>query len=158
MSNPPFLNKRRQLLLALGAVPVALSGGMSVAWAEDTARIDAARAAISELIAGREVKQAGITLTTPEIAENGNTVPLAVSVESAMSEAEHVRALHIFAEDNPAPQVASFYFTPGQGPASVSTRIRLARTQRVIALAEMSDDSLIQTANEVKVTIGGCGG
>jgi sulfur-oxidizing protein SoxY len=85
-------------------------------------------------------------------------VPLTVSVESPMTAADHVKAIHIFADKNPTPDVASFQLTPAMGRASADTRIRLGQTQDVVAIAEMSDGTLFMARAEVKVTIGGCGG
>jgi sulfur-oxidizing protein SoxY len=85
-------------------------------------------------------------------------VPLNFDVESPMTEADHVKAVHFFADGNPLPVVASFRFTPAAGKASASTRIRLAATQNIICVAEMSDGKVHMARQEVKVTIGGCGG
>ncbi len=114
--------------------------------------------AIHKLSRGKAIKNQNITLELPQIAENGNTVPLSVEVESPMTDTDHVKAIHIFADGNPAPEVASFYFSPANGVAKVSVRMRLAKTQNVIAVAELIDGSIIQDTTEVKVTIGGCGG
>jgi sulfur-oxidizing protein SoxY len=103
-------------------------------------------------------KDGKITLKTPEIAENGNAVPLTASVESEMSEKSYVKALYIAADGNPNPGVAIYEFTPMSGKAEVSMRIRLAQTQKLIAVAEMNDGTLYTASREVKVTIGGCGG
>jgi sulfur-oxidizing protein SoxY len=99
-----------------------------------------------------------LTLELPEIAENGNMVPVTVSVESPMTEAAHVKAVHLIATANPQPSIASFRFTLLSGRAAASSRMRLARTQDVIALAELSDGKFIMAKRPVKVTIGGCGG
>ena len=99
-----------------------------------------------------------LTLDLPEIAENGNMVPVTVSVESPMTEAAHVKAVHLIATANPQPSIASFRFTLLSGRAAASSRMRLARTQDVIALAELSDGKFIMAKRPVKVTIGGCGG
>lgn len=99
-----------------------------------------------------------ITLTAPEIAENGNTVPISVSVESPMTEESYVESVMILAEGNPNPEVATFHFTPASGIARASTRMRLAKTQNVIAVAKMNDGSVFTDSRNVKVTIGGCGG
>jgi sulfur-oxidizing protein SoxY len=99
-----------------------------------------------------------LTLDLPEIAENGNTVPFTVSVESPMSETEHVKTIHILATANPQPGVAVFRFSPLSGKATVASRMRLARTQDVIGIAELSDGRFLMTKRNVKVTIGGCGG
>ena len=93
----------------------------------------------------------GVTLTAPEIAENGNTVPISV-------EAPGATAIAVFAEGNPTPKVATFNFGPLAGSQSASTRIRLAQTQNVHAIAKMADGSFVKTSAKVKVTIGGCGG
>jgi sulfur-oxidizing protein SoxY len=99
-----------------------------------------------------------LTLELPEIAENGNMVPITVSVDSPMTEKEYVKALHVIATANPQPYVATFRFTPLSGRAAVSSRMRLARTQDVIALAELGGGKFIMAKRSVKVTIGGCGG
>ncbi len=93
----------------------------------------------------------GITLTAPEIAENGNTVPIQVSAPGAVS-------IMLLATGNPEPAVATFNFGPAAGSQSASTRIRLAKTQDVVAMAKMADGSIVQAMATVKVTIGGCGG
>jgi sulfur-oxidizing protein SoxY len=83
-------------------------------------------------------------------------VPLTVSAESPMTAADHVKALHVFNEKNPQPDVVSFRFGPRAGRASVSTRIRLADTQTVVAICEMSDGSFWQTSANVVVTLAAC--
>jgi sulfur-oxidizing protein SoxY len=103
-------------------------------------------------------KEGKVTLKAPEIAENGNAVPLTVSVESEMSDKSYVKALYVAADGNPNPAVAIYEFTPMSGKAEVQMRIRLAQTQKLIAVAEMNDGTLYTTSREVKVTIGGCGG
>jgi sulfur-oxidizing protein SoxY len=99
-----------------------------------------------------------IALDLPEIAENGNTIPYTVTVESPMTAAEYVEAVHLLAPANPHPQISSFFFTPQSGKATVSSRMRLAQTQDVLVFAEMSDGTLYTTKRSVKVTVGGCGG
>jgi sulfur-oxidizing protein SoxY len=99
-----------------------------------------------------------VTLKAPEIAENGNAVPLTVSVDSPMDEKAYVKAIYIAADGNPNPGVAVFEFTPLAGKAEVSLRVRLQQTEKVIAVAEMNDGSLFTASREIKVTIGGCGG
>ena len=99
-----------------------------------------------------------LVLDMPEIAENGNTVPYTLSIESPMTEQDHVKALHVLAAGNPQPGVASFQLSPDSGRAFASSRMRLARTQDVVAVAEMSDGRFHIARRAVKVTIGGCGG
>ena len=100
---------------------------------------------------GAEAGSGDITLTAPEIAENGNTVPVSVNAPGAV-------AIAVFATGNPTPGVATFNFGPLAGSQSASTRIRLAGTQDVVAIAKLADGSFIKAASTVKVTIGGCGG
>ena len=114
--------------------------------------------AIERLRAGRTAQEGRMTLRLPAIAENGNAVPLSIMVESPMTAADHVKAIHVFATGNPTPEVAVFHLTPAMGRATVDTRIRLGQTQDVVAFAEMSDGRLFMARAEVKVTIGGCGG
>ncbi|MEM7042567.1 MAG: thiosulfate oxidation carrier protein SoxY [Pseudomonadota bacterium] len=115
-------------------------------------------AAMAEILGGKTAEEGRISLDLPEIAENGNTVPLSVEIDSPMTEDDYVKTVHIFADGNPLPNVARMTFTPRSGEAVASTRIRLAKTQKIHALAEMSDGSMFTVTREVKVTIGGCGG
>lgn len=145
----------RRGVLALAA------GGMAITVLPRPASAQLAaptQAAIDRLRGSRTPQEGRITLRAPPIAENGNTVPLTVSVESPMTAADHVKAIHVFADKNPTPDVATFHLTPAMGRASADTRIRLGQTQDVVAIAEMSDGTLFMARAEVKVTIGGCGG
>ena len=92
----------------------------------------------------------------PTLVENGNTVPLTVSVESPMSAADHVRAIHIVNEKNPQPQVISVTLGPRVGRARLETRIKLADSQQVVAIAEMSDGSFWSETADVVVTLAAC--
>ena len=103
-------------------------------------------------------KEGKITLKAPEIAENGNAVPVTVSVESEMTDKSFVKAIYIAADGNPNPGVATYEFTPLAGKAEIQLRVRLAQTQRLVAVAEMNDGTLYTASREIKVTIGGCGG
>jgi sulfur-oxidizing protein SoxY len=85
-------------------------------------------------------------------------VPVTLSVDAEMSEKNYVKALHLAADGNPAPGVVSFAFTPMSGKAEVQLRVRLAQSEKLVAVAEMSDGTLYTASHEVKVTIGGCGG
>ena len=95
--------------------------------------------AIGALVGAATVQRGKVKLELPPIVENGNTVPLNVSVESPMTEADHVEGVHIFNETNPQPYVAAFALGPRAGKAAVSTRIRLADSQQVVAIARLSD-------------------
>ncbi|MFM7610730.1 MAG: thiosulfate oxidation carrier protein SoxY [Alphaproteobacteria bacterium] len=143
----------RRAVLALALVGVALVPRPGLANLPDKVQ-----AAIDKLRAGRATQQGRMTLRLPAIAENGNTVPMSVMVESPMTSADHVKAIHVFATGNPTPEIAVFHLTPAMGRATVDTRIRLGQTQDVVAFAEMADGSLHMARAEVKVTIGGCGG
>jgi len=139
---------------------LALIGGTVATLAAIPALGDANALAehVKSLTGGATVAEGGITLDMPEIAENGNAVKVAFDIDSPMTDADYVRAVHIMADGNPTPEVASFFFTPANGSCAASTRMRLATTQNVIVLAEMSNGSFKQAQTTVKVTIGGCGG
>ncbi|WP_137127207.1 thiosulfate oxidation carrier protein SoxY [Roseomonas sp. HF4] len=145
----------RRVMLALAAGGVAISLLPRPASAQLAAPT---QAAIDRIRGGRTPQEGRVTLRLPPIAENGNTVPMTVSVESPMTAADHVKTIYVFADKNPTPDLATFHLTPAMGRASVDTRIRLGTTQDVVAIAEMSDGNLFMTRAEVKVTIGGCGG
>lgn len=113
--------------------------------------------AIRVVSGGRAVVEGGVTLELPRIADNGNVVPLTVKVASAQTPDDHVRAIHIFSEQNPVPTVLQMFLGPHYPKAEVSTRIRLAKTQRVMAVAEMQDGSFRAGAVQVEVTISACG-
>ncbi|GGA93493.1 thiosulfate oxidation carrier protein SoxY [Allosediminivita pacifica] len=106
---------------------------------------------VNEFTGGAEVAEGGVDLIAPEIAENGNTVPIEVAAEGAS-------AIMVLAAGNPTPPVATFNFGPLAGASRAATRIRLAQTQDVIAIAKLADGSFARTSSLVKVTIGGCGG
>ena len=147
------MNRREVLGLSAGAVVLAGLGVVpALADVADTEK------AIQEFSGGKTPQAGKLTLTAPEIAENGNTVPVSVEVESAMSGDDLVESVMILAEGNPNPAVATFNFTEASGVAAATTRMRLAKTQNVIALARMKDGSVLVDKKEVKVTIGGCGG
>ncbi len=113
---------------------------------------------IKKLFGDKKPEAGRVKLDVPQIAENGLVVPVGVDVESPMSADNYVKAVHIFADGNPSPGVVSYKFTPACGKASAATRMRLAQTQNVVCIAEMSDGKLFSAKAEVKVTIGGCGG
>ena len=136
------MERREVLALGLGAAALVALPLPVRAAADD---------AIAAYTGGAETVEGGITLTAPEIAENGNTVPISVSAPGA-------EEIVVFADGNPNPDVATFRFGPLAGSHEASTRIRLAQTQDLIAIAKMPDGTLHRTSKEVKVTIGGCGG
>jgi sulfur-oxidizing protein SoxY len=149
------INRRQALGLAAGAAAFAVGGVGAVpafASAEETDK------RIMEFTGGKTPETGRITLTAPEIAENGNTVPISVSVDSAMEGDDLVESVMIVADGNPNPAVATFHFTAMSGEAAATSRMRLAQTQNVIAVARMADGSVYMDKKLVKVTIGGCGG
>jgi len=147
------LNRREALVFGAAA-----SGVLLMVPSDAFADAGDAMSAMKEFTGGKATSEGKITLEMPEIAENGNTVPLSISVESPMTSDDYVKRVVIISEGNPRPEVATFNFTPRSGVAEASTRMRLAKTQNVIAIAELSDGSLHMAKRQVKVTIGGCGG
>jgi thiosulfate oxidation carrier complex protein SoxZ len=109
-------------------------------------------------VVGRSRQHGPGALELHSLSENGNAVPLGVTVESPMTEADHVRAIHVFTEKNPQPDVVSFRLGPRAGRARVATRIRLADTQTVVAISESSDGSFWSASADVVVTLAACGG
>jgi sulfur-oxidizing protein SoxY len=114
--------------------------------------------AVKKVLGDAKPIEGKLVIDLPEIAENGNTVPFTISVDSPMSEADNVKVIHVLATANPQPGVAVFRFSPLSGKATVASRMRLARTQDVIGIAELSDGRFLIAKRNVKVTIGGCGG
>jgi sulfur-oxidizing protein SoxY len=141
----------------VGVTAVALSAGCPTVVAAETGPTDI-RAVLKALIGDVTLVDGKIALDLPEMAENGNTIPYTVIVDSPMSPAQYVKAVHLLASANPLPQIASFFFTPASGRASVASRMRLAQTQEVVAIAEISDGTFFMVKRPVKVTVGGCGG
>jgi sulfur-oxidizing protein SoxY len=108
------------------------------------------------VIGDAKVTPGRVKLDIPPLVENGNTVPCTVSVESPMTPSDYVKAIHVFNEKNPQPNVISCHLGPRAGRASVATRIRLSDTQSVVAIAEMSDGSFWSASVEVIITLGAC--
>ena len=111
---------------------------------------------LKQFTSGAAVRRGKIKLEIPFLAENGNLVPLKVAVDSPMSEADHVRAIYILSEKNPRPVIAKISLTPKSGRAELTTRIRLATSQRVVAVAQLSDGSFWSDTREVVVTETAC--
>lgn len=163
-----LLNRRRALFAGMGAVAAVAGAGafgrlaVTPAQAAVNDRLnDQVNAYMDELLAftgGRMPETGRVVLDLPEIAENGNTVPMTVTVDSPMTPEDHVTEVLVLADGNPRPGVARFSFTPLSGIALANTRIRLGETQDVIAVAKTSDGSVFMDRRRVRVTIGGCGG
>ena len=141
------MTRRETLAMGLAAGAAAVLPAAAARAATD----DATQAALDAFTGGADVAEGGVTLTAPEIAENGNTVPIEV-------EAAGASRIIVLAAGNPNPDVATFAFGPLAGTRTASTRIRLAQTQDVIAVAELEDGTYARASQLVKVTIGGCGG
>ena len=152
-SGDRFCSRRRALQLAFAA-----SAGLILAPRFALADANAVADEIKKLYGDKKASDGKIKLDVPQIAENGLVVPISIDVESPMSADNYVKAVHVFADGNPLPQVVSFRFSPECGKASASTRMRLAQTQNILCIAEMSNGTLYSAKAEVKVTIGGCGG
>ncbi|HXW26020.1 MAG TPA: SoxY-related AACIE arm protein [Xanthobacteraceae bacterium] len=113
-------------------------------------------AAIRDVVGEAPVREGKVTLDLPPLVENGNAVPMTVTVDSPMSAADHVKRIHVFNEKNPQPYVATFHLGPRAGKAKVSTRVRLADSQKVVAIAEMSDGSFWSDSVNMIVTLAAC--
>jgi sulfur-oxidizing protein SoxY len=143
---------RREFLRAAGGAGLVLAVGTRPAHATPAAMQEAIRRVVSP----DRVALGRVKVDIPPLVENGNTVPLTVSVDSPMTEADHVKAIHVFTEKNPQPEVAAFHLGPRAGRARVATRIRLADTQTVVAIAELSDGSFWSARADVVVTLAAC--
>ena len=154
--NPTRRQFLKQQLLTGSAIIAA--GGLTTLSLPASATAEDVAKALADFVGDSETQTGKLSLKTPEIAENGNTVPISFNVESDMTEESYVESVMVLAEGNPNPDVITFYFTPASGKAVASTRMRLAKTQNVIAVAKMSDGSVYTDTKNIKVTIGGCGG
>ncbi|MEE2622201.1 MAG: thiosulfate oxidation carrier protein SoxY [Pseudomonadota bacterium] len=141
------INRRKVVITGVGVAAASLLPINLLAQSDG----QSAEEIIKEFTGGASIGSGDIMLTTPEIAENGNTVPISV-------ESKKATAIKILALGNPGPDVVTFKFGPLSATRSASTRIRLRKTQDVLAIAKLEDGSFIQDIQKVKVTIGGCGG
>jgi sulfur-oxidizing protein SoxY len=112
--------------------------------------------AIRTVVGENPIKTGKVKLEVPPLVENGNTVPMTVSVESPMAPEDHVLSIHVFNEKNPQPNIGNFYLGPDSGRAQVSTRIRLADSQKVVAIARLSDGTYWSATVDVIVTLAAC--
>lgn len=154
MTSSPRQHTRRHVMTMGAALALAAWLKPNMVLADEAA----VAAEIKKLYGDKPMASGKIKLDVPEIAENGLVVPINVEIESPMTEADYVKAVHVFAEGNPLPGVVSYQFTPACGKASAATRMRLAQTQDIICVAEMSNGALHTAKANIKVTIGGCGG
>ena len=112
--------------------------------------------AIRNVVGEAQVREGKVKLDIPPLVENGNTVPMTVSLASPMTPEDHVKSIHVFNEKNPQPNIGNFYLGPSNGRGQVSTRIRLADSQKVVAIAHLSDGSFWSVTAEVVVTLAAC--
>jgi sulfur-oxidizing protein SoxY len=146
--------RRRFLGLAGGA---ALSGAVPIVILRPAEATPAMLAsAIRNVVGEAPVRPGKVKLDVPPLVENGNTVPMMVSVESPMTADDYVKSIHVFNEKNPQPNIGNFYIGPTAGRAQVATRIRLADSQKVVAVAQLSDGSFWSTSIDVVVTLAAC--
>jgi sulfur-oxidizing protein SoxY len=148
-------SRRRFLVFAFGAVASA------AAEAQLTPSIVALRKAaleeaIRKVLGGAQARPGRVKLDLPPLIENGNSVPLTVTVQSPMTAADHVKAIHVFTEKNPQPNIISAWLSPRAGRASVTTRARIADTGTVTAIAQLSDGSFWSDSMQVVVTLSAC--
>ncbi|HEX5212600.1 MAG TPA: thiosulfate oxidation carrier protein SoxY [Pseudolabrys sp.] len=148
------LSRRATLLLGAGGAALTVVGWNGRAQAD----VKAAAEQIAKFTGGKAAEKGKITIELPEIAENGNTVPLSISVDAPMTADNYVSDVLVVAEGNPNPGVATFHFSTMSGKAEASTRIRLATTQNIVVVAKTSKGEFYTGQKLVKVTIGGCGG
>jgi len=155
MQGPPTSSRRRFLGLAgstavIGALPVAIT----VRPAEATPEMMAT--AIRAITGGANVQTGKVKLDIPPLVENGNSVPMTVSVTSPMTPTDYVKSIHVFNEKNPQPNMGNFYLNPRTGRPQISTRVRLADSQKITAIAKLSDGSFWSTTADVVVTLAAC--
>ena len=118
---------------------------------------DQLQTALREIFGERPVRSGKVTIELPKLAESGNVVPITVNVDSPMTEREHVKSIHVFAEKNNLPRVFEAQLGPYNGRARVASRIRLVTSQKVLAAAWLSDDTIWSSAFEIEVTVSSCG-
>lgn len=148
------MNRRSWLCSSAAAAAAAFFGVPASA----IASMEEVDALIAEFANGHtRGDDAALQLTIPEIAENGHSVPVSLNVDSPMSAEDHVMSVMLLASDNPNPEVITFHFTQAVGIAKVSTRMRLARTQDVVAVARTNSGKLYRASRNVHVVVGGCG-
>lgn len=142
---------RRREALRLGAGAALVATAMPA-----RAMPEALAAAVNAFVGAAALREGRVAIDIAPLVENGNTVPVSVSVQSAMTAADHVRRIAVFTERNPLPEVVVFHLGPHNGRASVATRMRLATSQKIVAIAELSDGSFWQNGVEVIVTLAAC--
>jgi sulfur-oxidizing protein SoxY len=154
MRKPDHSSRRQFLGLAGGAAVLGAVPMVTVRPAEATPAMLAA--AIRNVVGAAVVRTGKVKLEVPPLVENGNTVPMTVSVESPMTSGDYVKSIHVFNEKNPQPNIGNFYLGPRAGRGQISTRIRLADSQKIVAIARLSDDTFWSASVDVVVTLAAC--
>ena len=162
MSEPPksplWLSRREFAQLGVGTLALGL-GARTVRAQQELAPAETGwERHINSITGGKEPIEDNVTLELPEVAENGNLVPFTVAVDYEMSNTDYIQSLHVIATANPAPGIISFYFTPLSGVARASSRMRLADTQDIVALAQTSGGEFFVGRRRVEVVVPCCGG
>jgi sulfur-oxidizing protein SoxY len=150
------MQTRRQILINAAGLLAGTAIGVGVEPQSVSATPAMMRAAIRKVVGEAPLRKGKVKLDLPPLIENGNAVPMTISVESPMTEPDHVKAIHVFNEKNPQPYVVSVRLGPRAGKAAMAARIRLADSQTVIAIAEMSDGSCWSDEADVVVTLAAC--
>jgi len=151
------LNRRQ-----FASLTASLLAGLGIGWpsasADEASEIEDWQRLLDAILGGKEAVEDKVTLDLPEVAENGNLVPFTVAVDYPVTGTDFIQAIHIIATNNESPPVASFYFTPFSGAARASSRMRLADTADIIALAQTSGGAFYMGRRRVEVVVGCCGG
>ena len=137
--------RRRQFLAGVAALPAAA-----------LAQVDPLDPLVWVVTNGAPVKPGKVAVELPQLADNGNSVPIRIVVDSPMTEADHVKSIHLYSEKNPVRNMANFYLGPRAGKAEINSRVRLAGSQKVTAVAKMSDGSFWQDTAAIVVTLSAC--
>jgi len=147
---------RRRFLTDAAALAGSLGLGLSLTLKPATATPATMQAALKKVVGEAPLQKGKVKLDVPPLVENGNVVPVTVTVDSPMTASDYVKAIHIFNEKNPQPNVIGAHLGPRAGRATISTRIRLADTQNLTAVAELSDGSFWTDSVQVIVTLAAC--
>jgi sulfur-oxidizing protein SoxY len=153
------MTTRREFLVAATGVASIAAAPAVVAQIDPNIRAvreAAMKAALGKVLGNATVRRGKVKVDMPPLVDNGNAVPIAVTVDSPMTATDHVKAIHLFTEKNPLPEVISVHLGPRAGRASIATRIRIADTQTVTAIAELSDGSFWSDSADVVVTLSAC--
>ena len=152
LSSNPIKLSRRMYLSALGLLGLSNWIVPSLALAKKPEAMEA----IAKIVGSNTIRDGRVKLVIPPLVESGNLVVLKLSIESPMTANDYVKAVHVIAEENPSPNIFTAYFTPRSGRAELTTRVRLADSQRVWAIAQMSDGSFWQGYADTLVTLSAC--